>query len=117
MSALPVDISTSATARFAMVVDELDFALHLVEDLGQGQTPIFDATRGQPGLRCPLLADARYVLQYNNNDGNVGLLHFRIVEQGAQEVDRREVRLGPFSAPTVLEFEITLRRNPALAPA
>ena len=117
MSALPVDVSTSPTATFALVVDDVDFELRLVEDVGQGQTPIFDASKGQHGLRCALLVHAKYLLRYNNNDGGVGVLHFRIVEVGGEEVDRKEVHLGAISTPIVLEFEIMLRQNSALVPA
>lgn len=117
MSSLPVDVSTSPNATFALVVDDVDFELRLVEDAGQGQAPIFDASKGQQSVRCPLLRDAKYVLRYNNNDGGAGVLHFRIVEQGTAEIERKRVNLGAISTPIVLEFEITLRQNPALAPA
>lgn len=117
MSALPVDISTSTDATVVLVVDEVDFELRLVEDVGQGQALIFDASKGQLGRQCTLLPRAKYVLRYNNNDGGAGVLHFRILERGTQEISRREVRLGAISTPIVIEFEITLHRNPELAAA
>ena len=117
MSDLPVPVSTSPTATFALIVDAVDFELRVVEDAGHGQVPIFDASKGDQGSSCALLVQAEYVLRYNNNDGGAGVLHFRIVERGAQEVTRKEVRLGAISTPIVLDFVITLQPSPAVAPA
>lgn len=117
MSFLPVDVSTSPNASFTLVVDDVDFEVRVVEDQGHGQVPIFDARMGQRGRACALLVDADYVLRYNNNDGGVGVLHVRIVERGTTEVTRREVNIGAISTPIAVEFQIKLRRNPALTPA
>jgi hypothetical protein len=99
MSALPVDVSTSPTATFALVVDDVDFELRVDEDLGQGQTPIFDASKGQQGVRCPLLIRGTYVLRYNNNDGGAGLLHFRISSRAPRRSSARQCAWAPSQRP------------------